>query len=76
MTGSSSGLASSKAGADIVRIIGETLALHRRGRDWVGLCPFHAEGTASFTVFSAGHYHCFGCGVHGAHHQHLHRSRR
>ncbi len=58
-------VAEAKASADIVRIIGETLALRRQGRGYVGLCPFHTEGTPSFTVFEAGHFHCFGCNAHG-----------
>ena len=53
-----------KAAAELARIIGETLILHRSGRDHVGLCPFHNERTPSFTVF-CDHYHCFGCGAHG-----------
>ena len=47
-------------------IIGEKVKLHKRGRDSVGLCPFHNEKTPSFTVNEAkGFYHCFGCGAHG-----------
>jgi len=47
-------------------IIGEKVKLHKRGRDSVGLCPFHNEKTPSFTVNeSKGFYHCFGCGAHG-----------
>jgi len=41
----------------------------------VGLCPFHHEKTASFTVFPDGGFHCFGCGVYGDiidFHQRLH----
>jgi len=53
-----------KAAASISTIIGETLAIKRTGRDWTGLCPFHAERTPSFTVF-ADHFYCFGCGAHG-----------
>jgi putative DNA primase/helicase len=59
-----SAAATAKAGTDIVRIIGETLALRRQGRLHVGLCPFHAEGSPSFTVFPD-HFHCYGCGEHG-----------
>jgi DNA primase len=56
--------AEAKAGADIVRIIGETLALEREGRLWVAPCPFHTEKSGSFTVYPEGHFHCFGCGAH------------
>ena len=47
-------------------IIGEKVRLHKRGKDAVGLCPFHHEKTPSFSVNeSKGFYHCFGCGAHG-----------
>ncbi len=37
-----------------------------RGREHVGLCPFHKEKTPSFTVNEdKGFYHCFGCAAHG-----------
>ncbi|RLB83102.1 MAG: hypothetical protein DRH17_03345 [Deltaproteobacteria bacterium] len=39
--------------------------LKRSGNRHVGLCPFHADETPSFTVFPDGHFHCFGCGEHG-----------
>lgn len=40
--------------------------LVRRGREWWGCCPFHAEKSPSFSVSEAkGFYHCFGCGAHG-----------
>jgi DNA polymerase-1 len=29
-------------------------------------CPFHADRTPSLQLYSDGHYHCFGCGAHGA----------
>ncbi len=52
--------------ADIVNVVGSRVALKRAGRDYKGLCPFHDEKTASFTVSPAkGFYHCFGCGAHG-----------
>lgn len=40
--------------------------LQKRGQYWKGLCPFHAEKTASFTI-KAGErkFTCYGCGVHG-----------
>ena len=52
--------------ANIAEIIGETVALKKQGRNMVGLCPFHAEKTPSFTVNTEkGFYHCFGCGANG-----------
>ena len=45
-------------------LIGEAVALTRRGARLSGLCPFHAEKSPSFYVFSD-HYYCFGCHVHG-----------
>ena len=40
--------------------------LTRKGREYLGLCPFHNEKTPSFTVSDdKNFYHCFGCGAHG-----------
>ena len=39
--------------------------LKKVGREWKCACPFHTEKTASFTVYDDGHFHCFGCQVHG-----------
>ena len=51
---------------DIVDVISQYVKLHKRGSNYVGLCPFHNEKTGSFTV-SAGKqmYYCFGCGAGG-----------
>ncbi|PPR64883.1 MAG: DNA primase [Alphaproteobacteria bacterium MarineAlpha4_Bin2] len=47
-------------------VIGRKVQLQRRGREQIGLCPFHKEKTPSFTVNDEkGFYHCFGCGQHG-----------
>jgi len=47
-------------------IVGKRVKLQRRGREWIGLCPFHNEKTPSFSVVEdKGFYHCFGCGAHG-----------
>ncbi len=55
-----------RAGASLVEVVSDTVALRRRGRSFVGLCPFHAEKTPSFTVSEErGFFHCFGCGAHG-----------
>ncbi len=52
--------------SDIVKTIGEYVQLKRRGRNYLGLCPFHNEKTPSFNVSpETGLYHCFGCGVGG-----------
>src|SRR5579872_7022916 len=50
------------AATDIVELIGRSVALKRRGKDFVGLCPFHQEKTPSFTVSpSKQRFMCFGC---------------
>ena len=47
-------------------LIARQVKLARRGREFVGLCPFHDEKTPSFTVSDdKGFFHCFGCGAHG-----------
>jgi DNA primase len=48
---------------DIVALVSECVpSLKRRGRSWVGLCPFHKEKTGSFHVNpDRGFFHCFGC---------------
>jgi DNA primase len=46
----------------IVDVIGQHVQLKRTGRNWVGLCPFHAERSPSFNVREeTGRYRCFGC---------------
>ena len=52
---------------DIVKLVSGYLTLRKAGHDtMVGLCPFHAEKTPSFSVSpSKGLYHCFGCGAGG-----------
>lgn len=42
------------------------VALKRAGREWKGICPFHAEKSASFTVYADDRrYQCFGCNAEG-----------
>ncbi len=54
------------ARADVVEIVGRTVQLKKGGANFMGLCPFHAEKSPSFTVSpSKQFYHCFGCGKHG-----------
>ena len=51
---------------DIVDLIGAFLPLKKRGKSFIGLCPFHVEKTPSFNVSPERQmYHCFGCGVGG-----------
>ncbi len=46
---------------DAVEYISEHVQLKRTGRNYKGLCPFHAENTPSFVVFpDSGTWHCFG----------------
>ena len=52
--------------ANIVEVVGAHVGLKRVGRNHVGLCPFHAEKSGSFTVNEErGIFHCFGCGAGG-----------
>ena len=43
-------------------VVGQYVTMQRRGNNWFGLCPFHGEKTASFSVApEKGIYYCFGC---------------
>jgi DNA primase len=47
---------------DIVEVISGYVQLKKRGKNYLGLCPFHTEKTPSFTVSAEKQmYHCFGC---------------
>jgi DNA primase len=56
-----------KQQADIVKIIGGYITLKKSGaQNYAGLCPFHGEKTASFSVHAVRQfYHCFGCNESG-----------
>ena len=48
--------------SDIVQIVSGYVALTKKGRNYWGLCPFHGEKTASFSVDGEHQlYYCFGC---------------
>ncbi len=56
-------IAQVKERVDIVDVVSEQVVLRKRGKEYVGLCPFHGEKTPSFTVSpSKQMYYCFGCG--------------
>ena len=53
-----------KARSDIVAVVGSYVALKKRGAEFIGLCPFHADTNPSFTVIPAKQFcHCFACGA-------------
>lgn len=55
-----------KARSDIVDVVSSYVNLRRRGRNMVGLCPFHNEKTPSFNLYPEnGSFYCFGCGAGG-----------
>ena len=50
----------------VSQIVGKTVKLKRRGKEFIGLSPFTSEKTPSFTVSDEkGFYHCFSSGEHG-----------
>jgi len=50
----------------ISELVSKEIRLVTKGKDMIGLCPFHSEKTPSFSVNDQkGFYHCFGCGEHG-----------
>lgn len=55
-----------KTAVDIVEIVGDSVRLTKKGRNFSGLCPFHEEKTPSFVVSPERQaWHCFGCGKGG-----------
>lgn len=51
---------------DIETVMAPYVSLKRRGKNLIGLCPFHNEKTPSFTVYPEnGSFYCFGCGAGG-----------
>ena len=55
-----------KERADIVDVVGEHVVLKKKGREFVGICPFHDDKSPSMTVSPAKQfYYCFSCGAGG-----------
>jgi len=55
-----------KERADIVDVVGEHVVLKKKGREFVGICPFHDDSSPSMTVSPAKQfYYCFSCGAGG-----------
>lgn len=53
--------------ADIVEVVSDFVSLKRRGANYIGLCPFHADRNPSFSVSrSKGVCKCFSCGKGGS----------
>ena len=51
---------------DIVDLVGEHLSLIRKGKDWVGVCPFHEDHRPSMYVSPVKQlFKCFACGAGG-----------
>ena len=54
------------ARCDIVDLVSRYVSLKKSGSNYFGLCPFHNEKTASFSVAPDKQiFHCFGCGAGG-----------
>ncbi|QEY31505.1 DNA primase [Synechococcus sp. RSCCF101] len=52
--------------ADIVDVVGDHVVLQKKGREFVGICPFHDDSKPSMTVSPAKQfYYCFSCGAGG-----------
>lgn len=55
-----------RSATSIVDVVSEHVRLRKRGRNHIGLCPFHTEKTPSFNVVEdKGIFKCFGCGEAG-----------
>ena len=56
-----------RARTGLADVISRRVKLVKKGREHLGLCPFHKEKTPSFTINEdKGFYHCFGCEAHGS----------
>ncbi len=59
-------IAAIRRAVDLAEVVAETVTLRKAGKNLLGLCPFHAEKTPSFTVSPDKQiFYCFGCGAGG-----------
>ncbi|MDA1310987.1 MAG: CHC2 zinc finger domain-containing protein [Proteobacteria bacterium] len=50
----------------VSEVVGKRLRLVRKGREFLGICPFHNDTKPSMAVVDEKNfYHCFACGAHG-----------
>jgi len=55
-----------RSNVNIVDVISQYVSLEKKGKDYIGICPFHQEKTPSFTVNADKQFFkCFGCGKGG-----------
>ena len=55
-----------KMRSDLTELASNYISLKRKGRNMVGLCPFHGEKTPSFNIYTENNsFYCFGCGAGG-----------
>jgi DNA primase len=55
-----------KTRVDLLAYVSQYVTLKKRGREYVGLCPFHAEKTPSFSLNAEKQlWHCHGCNAGG-----------
>lgn len=51
-----------KIRSDMAEVASSYVNLKKRGRNYVGLCPFHSEKTPSFHIYTdSNSFYCFGC---------------
>ncbi len=50
----------------VSEVVGKRIKLLKRGREFLGLCPFHNDSKPSLSIVDEKNfYHCFACGAHG-----------
>ena len=51
-----------RSNVNILDVISQYVQLHKSGKNWFGICPFHSEKTPSFSVNEQKQiFHCFSC---------------